>query len=295
MNKPNVYLKLLRPHQYIKNGFVWLPLFFAYKIYDLAAIRKTFYAFLAFCLTSSCVYIINDLRDIHEDRRHPVKKLRPIASGEISQKEAVVLLLIGLSLAVCIGYFLLSGALIAVLGAYLTINLLYSGFLKRIPIIDVVCIAIGFVFRIFAGGSAADVPISHWIVIMTFLIALFLALAKRRDDLLLLAKGHKDIRKNLDGYNSDFVSYSMVLSGAVIIVSYILYTVSPEIVHKHGTDQLYLTSFWVIIGILRYLQITFVEERSGSPTLLIIRDVFLQAVVILWILSFYLILYKKIL
>jgi 4-hydroxybenzoate polyprenyltransferase len=181
-------------------------------------------------------------------------------------------------------------AFLLIISIYLLINIAYSFFLKHIAIIDIVCIAAGFVLRIFAGGVSANIDNSHWIVIMTFLLAIFLALAKRRDDILLAANGN-DTRKNIKGYNLEFVSSGMMVMASVIIVSYILYTVSPEVTAKHGTNQLYLTSFWVIIGILRYMQITLVEERSGSPTMLLLKDIFLQTVVILWILNSYIIIY----
>jgi len=285
------YIQIARPHQYLKNAFIWLPLFFGYKLHDSDAIIQAAYAFFVFCLTASGVYVLNDLKDIAEDRQHPVKRFRPLASGELGQREAVTFFIILLCLSFFFAFVLLSKKFLILMGIYLILNFAYSLFLKHLAIIDVVCIATGFVLRIFAGGIAADVYISHWIIIMTFLMAIFLALAKRRDDLILLENGYDNTRRSLDGYSPEFVSLSMVIMASVIIVSYILYTVSPEIAEKHGTDQLYLTAFWVITGILRYMQITFVEHRSGSPTLILLRDYFLQAVVILWILSFYLLLY----
>ncbi|OGP75608.1 MAG: prenyltransferase [Deltaproteobacteria bacterium RBG_13_58_19] len=281
------YLQLARPHQYFKNAFVWLPLFFGYKLLDSQAIWLTFWTFLAFCLAASSVYVFNDLKDISEDRQHPVKSCRPLASGAIKPSQAVIFLAILLLLALALVAAFLPPLIFLIMGAYLVLNTVYSLFLKHLAIIDVFCIALGFVLRIFAGGLAAKVPVSHWLVIMTFLLALFLALAKRRDDLLLLAEGH-NTRKSLDGYSLEFIQTSMAIMAAVIIVSYILYTVSPETISKHGTDQLYLTSFWVIVGLLRYLQITLVEGRSGSPTEILIKDHLLQAIIVLWLLCFFL-------
>jgi 4-hydroxybenzoate polyprenyltransferase len=279
------YLQLARPHQYFKNAFVWLPLFFGYKLLDSQAIWLTFWTFLSFCLAASSVYVFNDLRDISEDRQHPVKRQRPLASGTIKPSQAVIFLVILLLLALALVAAFLPPQIFLIMGAYLVLNTVYSLFLKHLAIIDVFCIALGFVLRIFAGGLAAKVPVSHWLVIMTFLLALFLALAKRRDDLILLAEGHNS-RRSLDGYSLEFIQTSMAIMAAVIIVAYILYTVSPETISKHGTDQLYLTSFWVIVGLLRYLQITLVEGRSGSPTEILIQDHFLQAVIVLWLLCF---------
>jgi 4-hydroxybenzoate polyprenyltransferase len=291
MAKLSDYIRLARPNHYVKNGFVWIPLFFGHKLNDLQAVLNTFWAFLAFCLTASVVYALNDLLDVQEDRLHPVKKLRPIASGAITAKQATGFLLIFLVLALTISLIFLSNNVTFILMAYLFLNLAYSFSLKHIAVIDVVCIATGFVLRVFSGGIAAEVPVSHWLVIMVFLLSIFLALAKRRDDLILNVQGHNNARRSLPNYNMDFVSHGMVAMTSITIVSYILYTVSPEVVSKHGTSQLYLTTFWVVIGFLRYMQLTFVHKMSGSPTAVLLRDIFLQAVLVLWLISFYLLLY----
>lgn len=291
MAKLSEYIRLARPNHYVKNGFVWIPLFFGHKLNDLQAVFNTFWAFLAFCLTASVVYALNDLLDVREDRLHPVKKLRPIASGAITAKQATGFLLIFLALAITVSLIFLSNNLLFILMAYLFLNLAYSFSLKHIAVIDVVCIATGFVLRVFTGGIAAEVPVSHWLVIMVFLLSIFLALAKRRDDLILNAQGHNNGRRSLPNYNMDFVSHGMVAMTSITIVSYILYTVSPEVVSKHGTNQLYLTTFWVVIGFLRYMQLTFVHQISGSPTAVLLRDIFLQVVLVLWLISFYLLLY----
>jgi 4-hydroxybenzoate polyprenyltransferase len=157
--------------------------------------------------------------------------------------------------------------------------------LKHISIIDIFIISTGFVLRLYAGSVSSDIYLSHWIIIMTFLLALFLAIAKRRDDVLLSNQG-KETRKNIDGYNLEFVNASMVLMSAVIIVSYILYSVSNEVIQKLDTQYLYLTTFFVILGILRYMQITFVEEKSASPTKIVIKDLFLKLTIVAWLISF---------
>jgi len=290
MEKLNAYLHLVRPSQYLKNGFIWLPIFFGYRITDLKAVLLTLLAFAAFCLMSSTIYVINDFRDREEDRRHPVKKNRPLASGAVSSREAlwIGLILFGVSLALALAG--LPVACLYLLLAYLLLNIAYSQKLKHIPIVDIVCIALGFVLRIFVGGAAAQISISPWIVIMAFLLALFLALAKRRDDLLLLDQGTQ-VRKAIDGYNLEFISLAMGIMASVIIVAYILYTVSPEVVAKHGTQRLYISGIWVLLGLLRYLQITFVEETSGSPTLVLIKDYLLQAIIVLWLANIFVLLY----
>ena len=291
LNKAKLYLELARPHQFVKNGFVWLPIFFGSKLNDMWALKQTLIAFVAFCLAAGGVYVINDLKDIQEDRQHPAKRNRPLASGAIPPRGAVIFMAGLLLLAALAGSLLSQPDFLAILGAYLLLNVVYSFFLKHRAIIDVVCIALGFVLRVLAGGVAAAVPISHWIVIMTFLLAIFLALAKRRDDLLLTAEG-QSARRAIDGYSLEFVSISMAVMAAVTIVAYILYTMSPETIQKHGTDQLYLTSFWVVLGLLRYLQLTLVENQSASPTKILFQDWVLQATLILWILSFFFLLYN---
>lgn len=222
--------------------------------------------------------------DIKEDQQHPTKKFRPLASGKVSKSTAKIMIvsLSGFSL---ITSYIFSPSLFTILLIYFILNILYSLGLKHITIVDIFIIATGFVLRLFAGSSVIDAPLSMWIIIITFLLALFLALAKRRDDVLLASKG-KEIRKNIDGYNLEFVNASMVLMSGVVLVSYILYTVSESVMEKLGTQYLYLTTFFVLLGIIRYMQITFVEQNSGSPTKIVLKDRFLQLTILGWIVSF---------
>jgi decaprenyl-phosphate phosphoribosyltransferase len=290
MSPIQTYIHLLRPQQFIKNGFIWAPIFFGYQITHLQTVVHTAYAFICFCLMAGGVYVINDLKDVENDRQHPMKKYRPLAAGAVSPTRAALLAVMLIAAAFGLSLILLPVLTAGILAAYLILNLFYSFGLKHIPIVDIVCIALGFVLRILAGGTAAQVDISPWIVIMTFLMALFVALAKRKDDLPLVDQGH-DVRKAIDGYNTAFISLAMGVMASVIIVAYILYTVSPEIVAKHGTRRLYLSAIWVILGVLRYLQITFVEENSGSPTQVLIKDKVLQVIIVLWLVNIYLLLY----
>jgi len=290
MSKIRALINLARPQQYIKNVFIFLPIFFAHKLFDSHALIQTCWAFVVFCLAASSVYVVNDIFDVEVDRLHPTKKNRPLAAGILGKREAFLFAGILLLSSVLLTLYQLSLTLLVLLGSYLLLNYLYSCLLKKYAIIDITVIAVGFIIRVFAGGLAADLLPSHWLIIMTYLLALFLALAKRRDDLILMSRGQK-VRQNIDGYSLEFVSHSMVIMAAVIIVSYILYTVSPEIIKIHKTTNLYLTTFFVIIGLLRYMQITFVEQQSGSPTIIILRDHFLQVVIVLWLLSAYLIIY----
>jgi decaprenyl-phosphate phosphoribosyltransferase len=292
MSQLKAYITLARPHQYVKNGFVWLPLFFGHKLGDLHAILNASAAFLLISFLASSVYIINDIRDRKEDREHPTKRNRPLASGDLPVPGALVFSLILFVASSSISLMALPGTFSLILASYFLLNMGYSFYIKRYAIIDVTCIAIGFVLRVVAGGVAAEVAVSPWIIMMTFLLAFMLALGKRRDDLLISADGHHT-RKSLGGYNLEFVSLSMVTMTSVVIVAYILYCVSPEIIQKHGTNRLYLTSFWVILGLLRYLQISFVEARSGSPTLILLTDRFLWFVGVAWMLTFYWLIYES--
>ncbi len=279
-------IKLLRPHQYVKNIFIFAPLLFAFSV-DTILILKSIVAFVLFSLVASSIYIFNDLMDIEEDRKHPIKQFRPLASGAISKNQAIRLMalfsIVPLAVSLIFNY-----EFFIILVVYFIMNLLYSLKLKHISIIDIFVIAVGFVMRLFAGSVVDDIKLSMWIILMTFLLALFLALSKRRDDVLLSLDG-KETRKNIDGYNLEFVNASMVLMSGVIIVSYIFYTVSDAVTTRLNTEYLYLTAFFVILGIMRYMQITFVEEQSGNPTKVVLKDRFLQLTILFWLASFYLI------
>lgn len=278
------YIQLLRPKQYIKNLFIFAPLLFSFSFNDPQKVIVTVYTFIIFSLTASSIYIVNDILDLEEDRNHPKKKTRPIASGKISVNSGLAVsgVLVVISL---ISSYLINKELLLIIGIYLVNNLLYSLKLKHVSVLDILMIALGFLLRVIAGGIAGGIYISMWIILMTFLLSVFLGFAKRRDDVLLSEKG-LTTRKNIDGYNLEFINAVMVLMAAVTIVAYISYTVSPEVLAKFGTHNLYLTSFFVIAGILRYMQITFVNENSGNPTDLVFKDRFLQLVIGLWIISF---------
>ncbi len=282
----NEIIKLLRPYQYIKNVFIFAPLLFSFST-DMVLILKTVLTFVLFSLVASSIYIFNDLMDIKEDQKHPHKKFRPLALGTITKSKAVQLIAL-LSIIPLLIALLFNIKLFTILLLYFSLNILYSVQLKHFSIVDIFMIAIGFVMRLFAGAAVVDVELSMWIIIMTFLLALFLALAKRRDDVLLSLEG-KETRKNIDGYNLEFVNAGMVLMAGVIIVSYVFYTVSDDVIARLHTPHLYLSGFFVILGIMRYMQITFVEERSGNPSKIVLSDPFLQVTIVLWLLSFYMI------
>lgn len=283
-------LVLIRPHQYIKNFFIFLPLFFALKITNTELLVNACIAFVAFSLSASGLYILNDYHDIEEDRRHPKKKYRPLASVAISGKSALTVM----------GLLFLSGGTLmtslsvqaaGILGAYILMNIAYSFYLKHIAILDVTIIATGFVLRLFVGSAVTAVPLSMWIIVMTFLLALFMALAKRRDDVLIFLDTGEKMRKSIDGYNLEFLDGAMMIMASVVIVAYILYTTSTEIIQRLQTDRLYLTALFVILGIMRYLQIAFVRKKSGSPTQIVLKDTFMQLTILGWLVAFASILY----
>lgn len=284
------FINLLRPWQWTKNLFILLPLFFALQINRLDLLTKAGAAFLAFCFIASAIYILNDWLDLEEDRLHPKKKERPLASEKISKKVAAIAMVIFLSSGLILSYLINIYMLYLVL-LYVGLNIVYTIKLKHIPIVDIFIIASGFVIRIFIGGVVTHIKIYPWIVIMTFLLALLLSLAKRRDDVLILLETNDRTRKSIDGYNLAFIDMSMMAMAAITIVAYIMYTMSPEIMLKFRTDKLYFTTFFVILGIMRYMQITLVEKKSGSPTEVLLKDRFLQSTIFCWIITFGILIY----
>lgn len=289
MNKIKHYLQLMRIHQWVKNFFIFLPLFFSFKMDHISLLIADLWAFVGFCLIASSIYIINDWNDIATDRLHPEKRNRPLASGAINKKEALLMILSLVAVGVSVYIFVLVNYIaLALLVSYFILNIFYSLRLKHIPVIDISIVAIGFVIRIFIGGVVTDTPLSRWIVVMTFLLAIFLALGKRRDDVVIYEETGDKVRKNVDGYNIPFLNVAIVVVAAVMMVAYIMYTISQEVTERNG-DNLYLTSFFVFVGLFRYLQIIFVEDRSGNPTLIFLKDNFIRIIIILWIISFFVI------
>ena len=283
-------ISLLRPYHYVKNIFILLPLFFVGQFTNTTLLLNGLIAFISFSLTASAIYIYNDYKDIKDDQKHPKKKHRPLASGSIKEKTALFLMIILL----VAGFFLMASVSkdsLIILMIYVLLNIFYSLKLKRIALLDVTIIAIGFVLRLFVGSFAYNITLEIWIVIMTFLLALFLALAKRRDDVIIFNKLGAKMRKSMDGYNLQLIDGSMLIMSAIVIVAYIQYTTSQEIINKFNSEYLYLTALFVTFGILRYLQITLVEKKSGSPTEVILKDKIMQINLLLWFLSFAWIIY----
>jgi 4-hydroxybenzoate polyprenyltransferase len=289
--KYSYFFSLLRVKHWVKNLVVFLPYFFAGGLFETSFasnFQLLSLLFFAFSFTSSVVYVLNDLKDKPYDQLHPGKRLRPIASGLVSSKSALlVLVLLGLfSLSLCL-YIGFSSVFV---GAYFLLNIAYTYFLKKIPIVDVTCISIGFVLRLLAGGAIIDVFVSPWMITIGFLLSISIAFAKRRDDLAIDGNKTK-FRVAQNGYNLEFIDAAKVISFSVTLISYILYSLNDEVMKRIGSENLYLTSVFVFLGIMRYLQISMVEKNSGSPVKLLLKDRFLQVVILFWLISFSILIY----
>ena len=286
-------LLLIRPQQWIKNGFVLIPMFFGGRLLNADDVIASVVTFFAFSFAASAIYCFNDIVDVDADRRHPVKCHRPIASGAVSVPTAYALMAVLALLSALLLFFLpqRAGETAGIVAFYFLLNMAYCIWLKRHAIIDVCTVAFGFVLRILAGGMACDVAVSNWLVLMTFLLALFLSFAKRRDDVLRMNETGEPPRRNTIRYNLTFVNQAITVTGTVTLVCYIMSTVSPEVVSRFHAPYLYLTSIFVLVGLLRYMQLTVVDEVSGDPTKILLRDRFTQAIVVAWIMAFLLIIY----
>lgn len=286
-------IKLIRPKQWIKNFFVFIPMFFGGSLLDQEDILASIITFFSFSFAASSIYCLNDIIDVEADRRHPVKCRRAIASGLISVPQAYLLMAFLFFLSVAVLFLLPRNALHtgAIIVFYWLLNIAYCLRLKQYAIVDVCVVAFGFVLRILAGGFATETVLSNWLVLMTFLLTLFLSFAKRRDDVLRMNATGEAPRKNTSRYNLTFINEAITITAGVTLVCYILYTVSPEVISRFHTRYLYLTSVFVLVGLLRYIQLTVVDKKSGDPTKVILRDRFTQLIVVAWLLSFLFIIY----
>ena len=286
-------IRLTRPYQWIKNMFIFMPMFFGGALTDVKAIVASILAFFAYSFVASSIYCYNDIIDVEDDRRHSEKCKRPIASGAISIPMGYCTMGIAI---------LLSALMVALVGerwqnlalvllCYFVMDIMYCRWLKRYAIVDVCVLSFGFVLRILAGSAVTGVVASHWLVMMTFLLSLLLSFAKRRDDVVKLMTTGESPRHNTHRYNLTFINQSITVTAAITVVCYIMYTISPEVVGRTNTEYLYLTTVFVLLGLLRYMQLTSVDEKSGDPTKLLYRDRFLQLVITLWICSYVLIIY----
>jgi 4-hydroxybenzoate polyprenyltransferase len=290
--KINALLKSMRPVQWTKNLFVFAALIFAQKFFSVPLLLKSFAAFLVFCLVSGALYIFNDLQDREEDRAHPKKSKRPIAKGEIGKTEALAVFVLLAGGALIAAFFLNRYFFIAVV-IYFFLQLGYSLKLKQVVILDIFVIAAGFVIRVVAGGLVIDVPISSWLLICTTLLALFLAMGKRRHELVLLEDRATDHRPILKEYSAYLLDQMIAVVTASTLIAYCLYTISAETVEKFGTEHLVWTSAFVLYGIFRYLYLVHQKGKGGSPEELILQDKPLLLNIVLWIGAVILILYLR--
>lgn len=284
------YIFLIRAHHWVKNFFIFIPAFFAGEMLLAESLYLLFEGFFCFCFISSAVYILNDYRDMETDRSHPVKKNRPLASGKANPAFALTIMATFLTIGM-VWAFMLKPVFLGILLLYFIINIFYSFGLKNVPLVDVFMVSSGFLLRAISGGVLVSIYISQWLIILVFLLSLLLAFAKRRDDLILAKKSGSIGRKSSRYYNLDYINICLSLISGVIMVSYIMYTVSDEVKNRVGENYLYITSLFVFGGILRYLQITMVKNDSGSPTRLLLTDRFLQVTVMGWVLAFFTTLY----
>jgi 4-hydroxybenzoate polyprenyltransferase len=283
-------VRSLRPSQWTKNLIIFAGLIFGQRLLDPTAVLYAVAAFVVFCALSGVVYLVNDVADRAADRQHPLKRLRPIASGEVPVRAAI-------SLAIVLGISALAAAFVLrfefglIAAAYLGMLALYSGPLKHIVIIDVLTLSIGFVLRAAAGAVVIDVVISHWLFVCTILGAMFIALAKRRHEIVLLADGAPSHRPILGEYSQYLLDQMIGVVTASTLIAYILYAISPETSAKFGTD-LGLTIPFPLYGIFRYLYLVHQREEGGSPARLLINDRPLLACVMLWVAAVVIIIYR---
>ena len=272
----------LRPGQWTKNLLVFAALVFAVRIFDIPSVIRSLETFVIFCGLSGVVYLVNDVMDREGDRRHPLKSLRPIAAGEVSVPVAIVFGAV-LGVASLSAAFLLGWRVGAISATYLGLMFFYSGPLKHIVILDVLTISIGFVLRAAAGAAAINVAISHWLFACTILLALFISLAKRRHELVLLADGATSHRPILGEYTPYLLDQMIAVVASSTLISYTFYTMSPETVEKFHTSGLSLTIPFPLYGIFRYLYLVHRREGGGSPADLLLNDRPLLMCVTLWV------------
>ncbi len=287
-------VRLIRPKQWIKNFFVFAPLLFSKHIFHFDYVIPSIAAFFIFSLASSAVYIINDILDVESDRAHPKKKYRPIASGEISVKQAMVFLVIIMALIIC-GLIFQRTIFAVVIILYLITNLIYSLKVKSIVLLDVFFISFGFMLRVLGGAAAIGVPVSSWMMLTTIFISLFLAISKRRSELSqILNKENIDKqRKVLKDYSVEFADQINTIAAAGTIISYALYTVSERTVFTFGTEKLIYTTPFVIYGIFRYMYLMHQKNMGESPTSIVTKDIPIILTVLMWFVFSLVIIYRS--
>lgn len=277
-------VQLLRPYQWIKNGFVLLPIIFAGKLGDAELIWRAAAAFVLFCAAASSVYIANDIADLEADKRHPIKRLRPLAQGHLVPQSVALLALVLAALAVGLGFALNQGLGVC-MSAYVLGNLLYTRFLKRIVIVDVMTLGLFFLLRVIAGALVIDVSISEWLLICSAILALFLGFNKRRHELLIAGHQAESHRPVLDKYSVYFIDQMISVLTASTVIFYTLYTVDHRTIEHFGSNGLLLTVPFVYYGIFRYLYLVHKRRQGGDPSRIILKDRMLQRNLVFWLVA----------
>ena len=285
--KASALVRLARPHQWIKNGFVFLGVVFGHRWEDPTLLAEALALFVAFCLASSAVYAMNDIVDREADRLHPSKRFRPLAQGDLGVGTACVLC-VGLGVAALAIAAAVSLYSLLIVGAYIALNLAYSAGLKRVPILDVFIIAAGFMLRILAGTTGLGIPPSKWLLLCGLMLTLFLGFGKRRAEFLEMngarnANGASGPRAALEGYSKPLLELLIAVSVAGAAIGYALYTVDAETTELHGTDRLILTVPFVLYGLFRYLQVMYAKQGGGDPAWELLHDPHLAIATVGWL------------
>lgn len=275
-------ITLLRPYQWVKNVLVFSGLIFSNSLFNNQNVLISLAGFIIFCLTSSSVYILNDLKDVQHDRLHPLKKFRPIASGRVTPVAAIAIMAILLPLCL-ISAWLLNYKFFLIIVFYVCLNIAYSAGLKKIVILDVMIVAMGFLLRAFAGCVIINVEVTPWLFICTLSLALTLSFGKRRNELNTLKLNAQNHRDTLKFYSEKLLDIILTICSATTIVTYSLYTMAIETVSRFGTQKLIFTMPFVMYGVFRYLYVIYTQNKGGDPTTLLIKDLPSIINIILWI------------
>lgn len=285
-----IWVRLLRVKQWLKNGLVFAPLLFSQKLTDPDSFMLAIAGFVAFCIVASGIYIINDLKDAPSDLKHPVKKYRPIANGDISKTQALLIAISMLVLGAIVSASINFGFML-VLMFYAIVTLTYTFYFKRVVMLDVIMISVGFVLRAIGGAVAIGVVVSNWLLVTTFYLALFMVLGKRRNELLLLGDGAGKHRKILGEYSQTLLDQLMMIAVSASLVSYSLYTLSPTTIAHFGSENLIFTLPFVIYGLFRYLYLVYKKDSGGDPGATLYTDLPLIVDIVLWAMSVIAIIY----
>lgn len=277
--------------QWIKNLFVFIPMFFNKQFASQESVFLATIAFFSFSFIASSIYCFNDIIDVEFDKKHNEKKNRPIASGLISIKAARFCMLGSALIGFALAYFCCGFSLFFVLLTYFSINIFYTLKLKQIIVLDVAIIALSFVMRLIAGGIATQTQLSYWILIMVFLLALYLAFAKRRDEVLIYIENKIIVRKNIDKYSIKFLDAILLILSLTLISLYLAYSFSPEIKIQFNSHYVWLTSIFVIFGLFRYHKLIKLRRNYVNPTKILLKDRPMQFILLGWLISFYIIIY----